>query len=103
MPYSYNGVNKGLLSKFLAPPGCSKSHQLVTISRHYRSHVGLKTAGGAVGKAYRRPHTSYRGGACNRQLPRIPLFFYALGEWALRAPTRNSSNVVTQLPMPMVT
>ena len=73
MPYSYNWVNKGLLSKFLAPPGCSKSHQLVTISRHYRSHVGLKAAGGAIGKAYRRPHTSYRGGACNRQLPRILL------------------------------
>jgi hypothetical protein len=32
MPYSYNWVNKGFLSKFLAPPGCSKSHQLVTIS-----------------------------------------------------------------------
>jgi hypothetical protein len=45
MPYSYNWVNKGFLSKFLAPPGRSKSQQLVTISGHYRSHVGLKTAG----------------------------------------------------------
>lgn len=73
MPYSYNWVNKGFLSKFLAPPGCSKSHQLVTISRHYRSHVGLKTGGRSYHHERVAAISPISPPDCNRQLPSISL------------------------------
>jgi hypothetical protein len=51
--------------------GCSKSQQLVTDSRHERSHVALKTGRRATGKAYQCPNNPYRRGGCNRELRRI--------------------------------
>ena len=73
MPYSYNWVNKGFLSKFLAPPGLSKSHQLVTISRRYRSHVGLKTGGRSYHHERMAAISPISPPDCKRQLTRISI------------------------------
>ena len=80
MPYSYNWVNKGFLSKFLAPPGRSKSQQLVTISRHYRSHVGLKTGGRSYHHERVAAISPISPPDCNRQLRRIPLLGTSVNE-----------------------